>query len=44
MKKPGRGGCHGPAFVDLPYAIWLAAKSQFTRFQNASTYLARALR
>jgi hypothetical protein len=26
------------------YAIWLAAKSQFTRFQYASMYLARALR
>src|SRR6185437_41862 len=31
-------------FLMEPYAIWLAAKSQFTRFQYASTYLARALR
>ena len=44
-KYPGheKGGAGPPSWITYQ-PKFLATKSQFTRFQNASTYLGRALR
>ena len=43
-KRPGFPGRLHEAIAKLPQRMFEATKSQFTRFQNASTYFGRALR